>query len=36
MKRNNGFFEIYCDDKFFKVKVMFYDVDQIDDKDKKV
>lgn len=35
MKRNNGFFEIYCDDKFFKVKVMFYDVDQIDEKDKK-
>lgn len=36
MKKNNGFFEIDCDDRFFKVKVMFYDVDQMDDKDKKV
>lgn len=35
MKKNNGFFEIKCDDKFFRVKVMFYDVDQIDDKDEK-
>lgn len=32
MKKNNGFFEISHDDKFFEVKVMFYDVDQIDDK----